>query len=87
MTETEKLRNAKDFIVRELQKKSSSRIDAMSWGQGLIDPAAGIYRLAIHRGAESSVFAFTKDELFNNHGSKQWEKQLRIRVSDILMEL
>ena len=54
---------------------------------GMIDPAVGVYRLAIYRGAERSVFAFTKDALVNNYGSKQWEIRLQAQVGDIRMEL
>jgi hypothetical protein len=87
MTEVEKLRKAQNFIARELQKKGTGRVDAVNWGQGPQDVAAGIYQLAVFRGSEKSVFTFSKFELLENYGSKQWEKQLRGHISDILVDL
>jgi len=86
MTEAEKLRQAQDFITRELQKKFVDRINALIWEQIPQDRATGIHRLVVFRGGEKSVFTFTEYELLEHHGSKQWEKQLRGHVSDILME-
>lgn len=86
MIEAEKLREAQDFITRELQKQGVGRIDAISWNQGPWDPAAGIYRLIVYRDGEKSSFTFTKYELIKNYGSQQWAKDLRVHISDILME-
>ena len=86
MTESEELLEARDFIIREVQKKSTDRVDAISWGQGPWDPAAGIHRLVVFRGGEKSVLTFSEYELLNQYGSKEWEKQLRGHVGDILME-
>jgi len=86
MTEAEKLRDAQDFITREVQKKGATRIDALTWDQGPHNPAARIHRLSIFRDGEKSVFTFTEYELPENYGSKQWEKQLRGHVGEILME-
>jgi len=86
MTEAEKLRDAQDLIARELQKKSSSRIDALNWEQGLHNAAAGIHRLVVFRGGEKSIFTFTKYELLEDYSSQQWKKELRSHVGDILME-
>ena len=87
MTEIEKLLEAQDFIARELQRKSAGRVDAMSWGQGPKDLPAGIYRLTVFHGGEQSIFTFTKYDLRENYGSRQWKKELRTQVGDILMEL
>ena len=87
MTETEKLREAQDFLTRELQQKGAGRIDAISWDQGPHDLAAGIHRLLVFRGGEKSIFTFTKYELLENYGSKQWEMQLRGHISDISVDL
>ncbi len=86
MTEAEQLREAQDFITRELQQKGATRIDAMNWAQDPHDPAAGIHRLIVLRGGEKSVFTFTEYELLENYGSKEWVKQLRGHVGEILME-
>ncbi len=86
MTEAEKLRQAEDFINRELQQKGTARIDALTWDQGPHDPAAGVNRLIVFRGGEKSIFTFTEYELLENYGSKEWEKQLRGHVGEILME-
>ena len=86
MTEAEKLCEAQDFITRTLQQKGATRIDALYWEQGPHDPAAGIHRLIVFRGGEKSIFTFTKYGLLENHGSKEWEKQLRSHVGEILMK-
>jgi hypothetical protein len=39
-----------------------------------------------NRCGEKSIFTFTEHELLDNHGSKQWEKQLRRQANDILTE-
>jgi len=87
MNEIDKLRYAQDFIFRELQKKASARIEALTWDQGPHDPAAGIHRLVVFRGGEKCIFTFTEFELLEHYGSKQWEKQLRDHIGDILIEL
>ncbi len=87
MTEAEKLRQAQDFITRELQQKGAGRIDALKWDQGPHDPAARIHRLVVLRGGEKSIFTFTEYELLEDHGSKEWEKQLRGHVGEILVGL
>ena len=86
MTEAEKHRQAQDFITREMQKKGADRIDALKWDQGPHDPAAEIHRLIAIRGGEKSIFTFMKYELLEDYGSKQWEKELRGHVGEILME-
>ena len=86
MTEAEQLREAQDFITRELQQKGAARIDAVNWQQTPQDRATRIHRLVLIRGGEKSVFTFTEYELLDDYGSKQWEKQLRDHVSDILTE-
>ena len=86
MTEVEKLLEAQDFITRVLLQKSASQIDAMNWGQGPHNAVAGIHRLIVLRGGEESIFTFTEYELLENYGSKEWEKQLRGHIGDILME-
>jgi len=86
MTEAEQLRKAQDFITQELAQKGGGRIDAISWGQGPHNAAAGIHRLIVLRGGEKSIFTFTKYELLENYGSKHWERELRVHVGEILME-
>jgi len=86
MTETEKLRKAQNFIARELQKKGTGRVDTVNWAQGPHDAATGIHRLIVLRGGEKSIFTFTKYELLENYGSKEWVKQLRGHIGEILME-
>ena len=86
MTEAEKLRQAQDFITRDLQQKGATRIDALNWEQGPHDPAAGIHRLIAIRNGEKSIFTFTEYELLENYGSREWEKQLRGHVGQNLME-
>ena len=87
MTEAEQLREAQDFITPELQQKGATRIDAVSWGQGPHNAAAGIHRLIVFRGGEKSIFTFTEYELLETYGSKEWQKQLRSHVGEILVEL
>jgi hypothetical protein len=87
MTESKKIHEAEDYIARKLLKHGASRIDALDWEQGPHDPAAGIHRLIVSRGGEKSIFTFTEYELLENYGSKEWEKQLRGHVGEILMEL
>jgi len=67
-------------------EKGTGRVDAVNWAQGPRDPAAGIHRLVVFRGGEKSIFTFSEYELLNQRDSKQWEKQLRGHVGDILME-
>ena len=86
MTEVEKLREAQDFITRELAQKGGGRIDAISWAQGRHDAAAGIHRLIVSRGGEKAIFTFSKYELLENFGSKRWERELRTQVGDILAD-
>ncbi len=86
MTETEKLRQAQDFIARELQQKGAGRIDALDWEQTPQDRATRIHRLVVFLGGEKFIFTFTEYELLDNYGSKQWQKQLRDHVGDILTE-
>ncbi len=86
MIEVNKLREAQDFINREPQKQSANRVDMLDWQQIPQDRATKIHRLVVFRGGEKSVFTFTEYDLLENYGSKQWEKQLRDQVSDILTE-
>ena len=86
MSEAEKIRDAQDFIARELQKRGANQIDTLSWEQTPQDRATRIHRLVLFRGGEKSVFTFTEYEFLENHGSKEWEKQLRGHVGEILME-
>jgi len=86
MTEAEKLRQAQDFITRELQKKATDRVDALSWEQTPQDRATRIHRLVISRGRKKCAFTFTEYELLEHHGSKLWEKHLQGHISDIMME-
>jgi hypothetical protein len=87
MTESEKVRNAQDFINRELQKKGAGRIDAIDWEQTLQGRATRTHRVVIIQGGEKSIFTFTEYKLLKDYGSKEWEIQLRQHVGDILMEL
>lgn len=87
MTEAEKLRQAQDFITRELKQKGAARIDVVNWDQGPHDAAAGIHRLIAIRGGKKSIFTFTEYEFLENYGSKQWERQMRGHISDVLTEL
>ena len=86
MTEAEKLREAQDFITRALQKQSVDRIDALHWEQTPQDLTTKIQRLVLLRSGEKYIFTFTEYELFEDYGSKEWEKQLRNHVGEILME-
>ena len=85
-TEAEKLREAQDFITREVQKKGVDRINALTWEQTPQDRATRIHRLVIFRGEEKFFFTFTEYELLEHHGSKLWEKHLQGHISDIMME-
>ena len=85
MTEPENLRAAQDYVTRELHKYG--KINGMTWNQDPLDPAFGLYRLAVFRGGEKSVFTFSKSELIENYGSQQWEKELRSHIGEILTEL
>jgi len=85
MTEPEKLRAAQDYVTRELQEYGKT--NGMTWNQDPLDSAFGIYRLAVFRGGEKSVFTFSKSELLENYGSQQWEKELRSHIGEILTEL
>jgi NADH:ubiquinone oxidoreductase subunit len=85
-TEAEILREAQDFITREVQKKGADRINALTWEQTPQDRATKIHRLVIFRGEEKSVFTFTEYELLEHYGSKEWEKHLQSHISDIMME-
>ena len=87
MTESEKVRNAQDFIAREVQKKGAGRIDAIVWEQTPQGRATRTHRLVIIQGGEKSIFTFTEYKLLKDYGSKKWEIQLRQHVGDILMEL
>ena len=87
MTDAEKLRQAQDFIAREVQKKGAGRIDALHWEQTSQDQTTKIHQLVVFRSGEKSIFTFTEYELLEKYGSKQWEKQLRSHVGEILMEL
>ncbi len=86
MTELDKLSEAQHFINRELQKRVVDRIGAIDWQQTPQDRATRIHRLVLFRGKEKSIFTFAEYELLENFGSKQWQKQLREHVSDILTE-
>jgi len=86
MTIPEKLRDAQDFINRELQKQGVDRIYAIDWEQIPQDRATRTHRLVVFGGEGKSIFTFTEYELLENHGSKQWEKSLRDHVGDILTE-
>ena len=87
MTEAEQLREAQDFIARELQQKGAGRIDALDWEQTPQDRVTRIHRFVLSRGGEKSIFTFTEYELLKNYGSQQWVRQMRDHISDILMEL
>lgn len=87
MTESKKVRHAQDFINRELQKKSAGRIEAIDWEQTPQGRATRTHRLVTIRGGERNNFTFTEYELLKDYGSKEWEKRLRHRVSDVLVEL
>ena len=87
MIDVDKIREAQDFIIRELKKQSVGRIDAIEWQQTPQNRATHIYRLVLFRGGEQSVFTFSEYELLENYGSKHWEKQLRDHVGDIMTEL
>lgn len=87
MTEAEKLQFAQDYITRELQRQGADRVDTMSWSQGPWDPAAGIHRLTVFRDGKKTIFTFTQFELLKNTGSREWKKDLRNHINDILMEL
>jgi hypothetical protein len=87
MTDSDKLTKAQDYISRELQKQGSDRIDALHWEQSLHDQATKIHRLDSFRGGEKSIFTFTEYKLLDDYGSREWEKQMRRQVGDILMEL
>jgi len=86
MTKAEKLHTAQDFITWELQKKATDRVDALSWKQTPQDRATKFHRLVIFRGGKKSTFTFTEYELLEDYGSKQWEKQLRGHINDMMIE-
>jgi len=86
MTEAEKLREGQDLIARELQKKGADWIDTIYWEQTPHEQAARIHRLVVLRGGEKYIFTFTEYELLEDHGSREWKKQMRIHVGEILME-
>lgn len=83
----EKLCEAQDFINRQLQKQGIGPINAITWEQNPNDRATRTHRLVVFRGGEKSIITFTKYELLENYGSRQWEKVLRDHVRDILTEL
>jgi hypothetical protein len=74
--------------ARRLRAKAgTSRIDALTREQTPQDRATRIHRLVLCQGSEKSIFTFTEYELLDNYGSKQWRKELRGHIGDILMEL
>lgn len=85
MTEPEKLRDSQDYVTRELHKYG--KMNGMTWNQEPLDSAFGIFRLAVFRAGEMSFFTFSKSELLEDYGSRQWEKELRSHIGEILMEL
>jgi len=87
MTESEKIALSQDFINRELQRRGVERIDTITWEQTPQDRITRIHRLVVFRGGEKSIFTFTEYELLDKYGSKQWEKQLRDYVGEVLVEL
>jgi hypothetical protein len=86
MTESDKLKQAQDFITQALQKQGAVRIDAIDWEQTPQGRASRYQRLVILRGSEKSIFTFTEYELLKEHGSEKWENRLLSRVGDILIE-
>ena len=86
MTDSDKLKQAQDFITRTLQKQGTVRIDAIDWEQTPQGRVSRYHRLVISRGDEKSIFKFTEYELLKDYGSKKWENRLRSRVTDILIE-
>ena len=87
MTKSENVLNAQDFIAREVQNKGACRVDALSWEQTPNNQTTKIHRLVVFRGGTKSIFTFTEYELLEDCGSKEWEKQLRSHVGEILTEL
>jgi hypothetical protein len=71
MTESEKVRDAQDFIAREVQKKGAGRVDALNWEQAPHDQTTRIHLLVIFRGGEKSIFTFTEYELLEGYGSRE----------------
>jgi hypothetical protein len=82
--EEEILREAQEYITREIQRQTTGRIGALSWEQTPNDRAARIHRLVLFQGGEKTIFTFTEYELRENYGSEQWERRLREDVSNIL---
>ena len=87
MTEADKLAQAQGFITQELQKQGIDRKYTMTWEQTPQDRATKIHRLVLSRGCEKYIFTFTEYELLDKYGSRDWEKQLRGHIGDVLMEL
>ena len=87
MTDADKLSKARNFVTREPHKQGSDRTEELAWEQTPQDRTTKILRLVVFRGDEKSIFTFTEYALLDNHGSKQWGKQLRNHVNGVLTEL
>jgi hypothetical protein len=86
MTESDKLGQAQNFLIRELRKRGAGGMDAINWEQTPQGRASRYHRLVISRDTEKSIFTFTEYELLKDYGSTKWENRLRNRLSEILTD-
>ena len=78
------IRGAQNFIVNQIEKKTAGNMIGAVWGTTRLDLVKGEYELAIYKVKKKIVFTFTKKELIEEYGSKNWKIRLLTRVNEIV---
>lgn len=81
------IRGAQNFIINQIEKQTPGNMIGAVWGTTSLDLGKGEYGLAIYKGKQKIVFTFTKKELIENYGSKNWKIRLLTRVNEIIRRM
>lgn len=78
---------AQNFISTQIQKKTLDTMSGSIWGTKSLNLGPNEYGLVIYQVKEKVIFPFTRSELIEGYGSREWKTRLLTRVNKIVRRL
>jgi len=78
---------AQRYIIYQLKKNGPKEMDDLVWGRKSLDLGPDEYGLIVPKDSKRIAFTFTKDELIEGYGSREWKDRLLARTKEILRKI
>jgi len=78
---------AQKYIIYQLKKKGPKKMAGLLWSSKSVNLGPDEYGLTIQKGKKKNLFSFTKDELIEEYGSREWKDRLLARITEILRRI